>query len=260
MLQEYNIITKNLSSICKKILSDWLDCNTKVFVTRAVESIENTRAFYESLFPMLGTPVPLAEDVRAGDRSHQRTGDIWMEVRYDPKFPNAYRHSAEAQPLHTDGSYIPSFPSSTLLCCVSNSAIGGETIFIDSKDVFYALETEQPELLSQLMNNSVPHARSGDSRDLPIIYQKNGMLYVNWNYYCVSPDANDVIKNMANQFHHYLLHSPIIKAKTIGVKLNPGDAVLWKDHEVLHGRNAFSPTKESERFIWKCAFDVGVFA
>jgi alpha-ketoglutarate-dependent taurine dioxygenase len=43
------------------------------------------------------------------------------------------------------------------------------------------------------------------------------------------------------------------------VKLRPGDAVVWKDERVLHGRNAFRATEASERFLWKCAVDVGVF-
>jgi hypothetical protein len=36
--------------------------------------------------------------------------------------------------------------------------------------------------------------------------------------------------------------------------------VLWKDDELLHGRNGFKATQTSERFIWKCAFDVGVYS
>ena len=43
------------------------------------------------------------------------------------------------------------------------------------------------------------------------------------------------------------------------VLLTPGDAVTWKDREVLHGRNAFVANRESERFIWKCAIDIGNF-
>jgi alpha-ketoglutarate-dependent taurine dioxygenase len=50
----------------------------------------------------------------------------------------------------------------------------------------------------------------------------------------------------------------LIAEKTMAVKLNPGDAVTWKDRRVLHGRNGFQATRESERFLWKCAIDVGV--
>ena len=92
-----------------------------------------------------------------------------MEVRYDPKHPDAYRHSANAQPLHTDGSYIPEFPNATLMACVANSGTGGETTFIDGEDVVTALKAEAPELLVQLQGRMLPHARSGDRRDARVI-------------------------------------------------------------------------------------------
>ena len=48
-----------------------------------------------------------------------------MDVRYDSNIKDAYRHSSNPQPLHTDGSYNPDFPNATLMCCISNSASGG---------------------------------------------------------------------------------------------------------------------------------------
>ena len=38
------------------------------------------------------------------------------------------------------------------------------------------------------------------------------------------------------------------------IKLNPGEAIIWKDDQVLHGRHAFSATKDSERFLWKASY------
>lgn len=260
MLMTYQINKENAQAICAELISDWQKADKKIFFIRNSEVVPDTRAFYESLFSSLGTPVQLAEDVKLGDRSKQRTGEIWMEVRYDPNYPNAYRHSSAAQPLHTDGSYIPSFPNSTLLCCVSNTAAGGETIFIDSTDIIASLQKEDPALLDALMITPLRHERSGDSRILPVIYYKNDLPHINWNYYCVSQNISSEEKILAESFHNYLQISQDIKAKTVAVKLSPGDAVLWKDHEVLHGRNSFTPKHESERFIWKCAFDVGVFA
>jgi hypothetical protein len=65
---------------------------------------------------------------------------------------------------------------------------------------------------------------------------------------------------LAEDFHSYLASSPGVSKCTLPIKLGPGDGVLWKDDELLHGRNSFNATRTSERFIWKCAFDVGVFA
>ena len=245
---------------CKDFLSAWENNETKVVVLDPISDVSNVKDFYESLFPQLGTVAPFAEDATIGDRESQRTGEAWMEIRYDPKIQNAYRHSSEAQPLHTDGSYIPDFPNSSLLCCVANAGQGGETTFINGIDVVNALQAEEPELLSYLTTNVVPHARSGDSRFDKIINKVGDIWKVNWNYYCVDGNVEPDAKEASEKFHEFLKTSPTILSKTIAVKLKPSQAILWKDNEVLHGRNSFSANMESERFIWKCAFDVGNFS
>jgi hypothetical protein len=111
MIQEIQISSSNAAEGFSGLQQAWTDPATRVVVLRATDPIGDPRAFYEDHFGLIGTPAALAEDVNAGDREAQRTGDIWMEVRYDPSHPDAYRHSANAQPLHTDGSYIPAFPS-----------------------------------------------------------------------------------------------------------------------------------------------------
>jgi hypothetical protein len=257
VLWESSVETATCIKVCGELLQAWRDSGKKVFVLRSTSTA--VREFYERMFPYLGTPRALAEDVRLGGRGEQRSGQIWMEVRYDPEYPDAYRHSANAQPLHTDGSYIPNFPNASLLACVANAQTGGETTFIDVDDVVAALEIEEPALLTRISTIVVPHERSGDRRLARILEDQNGCRKLHWNYYCVAADAAGQARALADEFHRYLLHSDEIRARTIAVKLLPGDMVLWKDDELLHGRNAFSATAASERFIWKCAFDVGVF-
>ncbi len=261
MLWEHNFDLVNGHEACIHLVTAWKkDSSAKVFVLRANQAPEDVRSFYQSIFPSLGTPRSFAEDVGAGDRNHQRTGQVWMEVRYDPNFPDAYRHSANAQPLHTDGSYIPGYPNSTLLACVVNAGVGGETTFLDLPDLVSILESENPKLLQQLRTVIVPHARSGDSRSSRIL-EGNGLeARVYWNYYCVARDANAEARAVAEEFHKFLCSSSEVQRMTLPVKLGIGDGVLWKDDELLHGRNGFKASQTSERFIWKCAFDVGVYS
>ena len=61
-----------------------------------------------------------------------------------------------------------------------------------------------------------------------------------------------------DEFHQFLLDSDGIRDATVPVKMMPGDAVLWRDDEVLHGRNSFSAKETSERFLWKCAIEPGI--
>lgn len=234
--------------------------NSKVIHLRVTDlAPEDVLGFYDRLLPKIGTAYALAEDVRVGDRNQQKNGEIWTEIRYDPAFPNAYRHSPNAQPLHTDGSYSD-FPYASLMCCVVNASEGGETVFIDSDVIVKILAEEDPELLTELENTIVPHARSGDSSSLPVIRHDNGVWRVNWNYYCVDMEAGEKVLDLRERFQQFLLTSPQVRNNLIPVKLQTGDAVVWKDDELLHGRNSFRADRPSERFLWKCAIDIGVFA
>jgi alpha-ketoglutarate-dependent taurine dioxygenase len=258
MLWEIDVAENNPKLALEALNLGWQKPEMKVFVLRG-EHITNPREFYTENFEFLGTPIPFAEDVTIGDRDNQRNGEIWSEVRYDPKHPDAYRHSANAQPLHTDGSYIPSYPNATLMTCVSNSADGGETTFIDGVDVITALASEAPDLLKILQSVVLPHARSGDRRDAKAIDVESNLPLMNWNFYCVDTAISSELKEVALQYFEFLANSDEIINRTISVKLMPGDAVTWKDRRVLHGRNGFRATLESERYLWKCAIDIGRF-
>ena len=259
MLWETNYAVSDPAQAFRSLVDAWQDDKNKVFVLRTDDKVEDMQAFLSSNFQYLGKPVPLAEDVNQGDRDHQRSGELWFEVRYDPKHPDAYRHSANPQPLHTDGSYIPDFPNATLLSCVANAGEGGETIFVDSEDLVACMQEEDPDLLDAIKSYDMPHSRSGDHRVEKIVEQFAGKHLVNWNYYCVDPKIDPAGKDLAERFFDYHQHSPMLREKIVAVKLTPGDAVTWKDREVLHGRNGFTATQESERFIWKCAIDIGNF-
>jgi alpha-ketoglutarate-dependent taurine dioxygenase len=247
----------NPAKAFSELVAAWRDQDKRVFVLRASDEVPNVREFFEERFSMLGAPVALAEDVNVGDRGNQRTGEIWMEVRYDPRHPDAYRHSANAQPLHTDGSYIPDFPNATLMACVANAGEGGETTFVSSEALVSCLELENPDLLKNLVAMDITHSRSGDARTERVIDRSSFPTRVNWNYYCLSNELEADERAVAESFFQYLQSSPMIRKNTLAVKLGPGDAVTWKDRELLHGRNGFQATHESERFIWKCAIDIG---
>jgi alpha-ketoglutarate-dependent taurine dioxygenase len=242
-----------------QLVRDWGVAENKIFVLQPQAELESPREFYERHWSDIGTPYALAEDVGLGSREEQRSGEFWFEVRYEEGFENAYRHSPNAQPLHTDGSYIPEFPNATLMTCVSNSAIGGETIFLPLEALVSVLREDDPALLEFLTKTPVPHARSGDARTEYVLRREDGEWKVNWNYYCVDRDANRDHDDMIERFQHLLNNSEKIRAALIAVKLQPGEAVVWKDEELLHGRNGFQPKHNSERFLWKCAVDVGVF-
>lgn len=220
------------------------------------------REFYWPVLSTLGQPLALAEDATLGDRGQQRSGSYWSEVRFDPDMPQGYRHTANAQPLHTDGAYTspgsvksevgPNPLGTGFLACVAMPAGGGATTFIDAEELMAALAEEAPELLERLRNTVVPHARSGDRKVAKVIDSNgDGAARLNWNYYCVDTQAGEEVRQLAEDFFQFLRTSAAVDARTARVKLDPGSAVLWKDDYVLHGRDAFDPEGKSARFLWK---------
>ena len=237
--------------IGEKVLAAWP--RSKVVHIRGPKPEVDLREFYWSFFGKIGEPLPIAEDVSQGDRESQRTGGYWFEVRYEPSSRDAYRHSAEAQPLHTDMSYIPIPNSVGFLGCVAMPDTGGATTFIDSVDVVAALEAEAPDLLRRLEEMDMPHARSGDRREERVVRWVGEKPLLNWNYYCVDPSVDSRAHDMRDRFFEFLRRSRLIADRTARVKMAPGDAVLWKDEEVLHGRDSFNANVPSERYLWKSA-------
>ena len=239
------------------LVEAWKQDYLKVFVLEATSPVESVLDFYNDLLPSIGTAAYIAEDVAVGDRHQQRTGEIWMDVKYDPRIKDAYRHSSSAQPLHTDGSYIAQYPNASLMACEANAPRGGETTFLDGDALLQVLRDEAPALLKKLLVVTVPHSRSGDRRELPIVRLEQDKIFLNWNYYCVDPKGGSEIAEIRQAFHEFLLSSQGVRTATLGVKLDRGDAVVWKDERVLHGRNGFVAHQRGDRFLWKCAVDVG---
>ena len=124
MLSEYKIEKKSdLKNTIDEFKINWNKLEKKVFYFKSNIDFEDVRNYYYDMFKTVGQFFKVAEDARISDRDKQKTQTIWMEVRFDSSIKNAYRHSSNAQPLHTDGSYNPHYPNSTLMCCEYNNGV-----------------------------------------------------------------------------------------------------------------------------------------
>lgn len=257
MIQEYSINEKFNKDLAKSIINSWMIEENKVFHLISNIQKDKIRDFYEKIGNMIGEYKLLSEDVSLGDRSSQQANTIWMEVRYDSNINDAYRHSSNPQPLHTDGSYNPNFPNATIMCCLSNTAQGGETIFLDLKILIEILKQDDPALLEFLFTEDILHERTGYTNRKKILNFENKKLKINFNYFCVSKKNSKESLEKVDKFFNFINTSKKIRENISPIKLDVGDAVFWKDSEVLHGRNGFIPKKDSDRFLWKAAIKIG---
>lgn len=205
---------------------------------------DDPRAYWNEVTDNMGRAHDLAE-LPDGTK----TGEKWMEIRFDPSIPNAYRHSKNAQPMHTDGSYISDAPAILCFYCVAQAPTGGATVFISGPELVATLREKAPNLLERLMTTPVRFSKAHDAKRRPIIQEPApGEVVLTWNYHCVDDPPN---AELAEAFHEFLTEHVVKPERVHGVRLQPGDALFWWDERSLHGRRAFQATQANERFFWK---------
>ena len=228
----------------------WSELQTsKIVQTIGVDRNISLNEFWEQVSERVGDCMLLSEDPITG----ARIGNKWLEIRYDSSIQNAYRHSKNAQPLHTDGSYVGDSPYISFFFCINQAQKGGATVFLDSDSLIALLKEEDPILLKDLCQTSVRFSKDKDFKQRPIIDFDDYGSNLNFNYYCVDPNETEFAKQLVERFHHFLQTRVVAENKTYPIKLKPGEAVFFHDDRLIHGRNAFEATQDSERFFWKSA-------
>lgn len=209
--------------------------------------------FYDKLTDAIGPCQTESED----GRTNTKIPGKWLEVRYDPNINNAYRHSNNAQPLHTDYAYVGSSPTLTLMFCEAQSVAGGQTVFIDGEQLLSLLRIQNPVLLDRLLSTKVRFSKywtnTHDERTAYILElcEDTKLVKVNWNYYCVNKNESFAMRQLAEDFHHYLSTHIMGSSHLSEIILNPGEAVIWQDELILHGRYGFKANQLGDRSLWK---------
>ena len=222
---------------------------SKIVQTIGVDTSIGLDEFWDRVSDRIGNCMLLSEDPITGER----IGNKWLEIRYDSSIQNAYRHSKNAQPLHTDGSYVGESPYISFFYCINQAAKGGATVFLDSDELIEILRQEDPTLLDDLCQTTVCFAKDKDFKRRPIIDFDDAGSNLNFNYYCVDPNETEFAKELVERFHQFLQTKVVGEDKTYPIKLQPGEAVFFHDDRLIHGRKAFEATRDSERFFWKSA-------
>lgn len=208
------------------------------------------RRYFDQFVEALGTPVDIAEDYATGGKP---TGERWSEICYRSDVPDdvAFRHSKNAQPLHTDESYVSSPAGIMLFYCDNAAPAGGETVFISGHRLVDVLRSQEPALLEQLQSTKVRYMKAGDFKFRPILLiNDDGSVDLNFNYYCADPEQSPEALELNQRFFDFL-QTDLPADAVMPVGLKRGEAVAWRDSLVLHGRNSFTAVETGDRLIWK---------
>ena len=148
---------------------------------------------------------------------------------------------------HTDSTYSNDAPGCQLLHCLQFEGTGGESTMVDGFAIARRMEAEAPELFEVLSTVAVPGQYLGDGSHLmaarPVFrHDHTGRLVqVSFNNYDRAPfllDEADMVEFYdAIRLFDEIANEPTMQWRHV---LQPGEAMLFDNWRVLHGRAAYS--------------------
>lgn len=197
------------------------------------------KQYYRELASAAGSFVKRDENFRTGDQSEAQ--EEWMDIRFvDEMKSQTFRHSDTRQPIHTDGAYTSYHFDISFFFCTVQAEYGGATTFIDGKSLIQLMRKHAPDLLRELEETEVIFDKGEQQKKSQkvIRYDSVGPL-LNWNHFRISADNSASVRNMCDYFFEFTERRIFETGLLMPLTLQPGEAVLFHDERVLHGRNAF---------------------
>lgn len=150
--------------------------------------------------------------------------------------------------LHSDGGKL------SALFCIKNSYKGGESVYVDSRKIFYSIK--DIKLKKKLFKGFKYHTRN-ESKDkskitkkkFPIFFFKKKKIHCMYNRKPIEEalkyeNKHNQIKYL-NKFEKYCLNKKYLNK----FKLQPGDIWIVNNFIILHGRKKFFDSKKNKRLL-----------
>ena len=218
----------------------------RLVLIRAHTEAAQSRKFWSDILDQSGLKrVAVDEDAQSG----RALDNLWSNVEFDPDRQNRFRYSRSAQPLHTDGSYVAGSPSLMVMFCAKAASRGGATLFLHGEDLLRLLE-ERRALLSGLHETSMIFRKGDHEVTAPVIAHDAQGPLLRWNYYALGSQLDANVRAMAEEFQEFILEITR-RSIPLALRLRRGDAVVFHDDRLLHGREAFAARAAGDRLLWK---------
>ncbi|HSB85178.1 MAG TPA: trimethyllysine dioxygenase [Ilumatobacteraceae bacterium] len=150
-------------------------------------------------------------------------------------------------PAHTDGTYCHDAPGLQLLHCLCFDGEGGDSTLVDGFKIADVMRATQPRLFEVLSTVAIPGQYIGDGSHLmsarPVFRHDHAgtLVQVSYNNSDRAPFLLPVVEMTelyaALRAFDQLANSESMQWRQV---LRPGDALLFDNWRVLHGRHAYT--------------------
>ncbi len=174
-------------------------------------------------------------------RDADANGIITLRPREDEQEETFKGYTHKEQYVHTDGTMVENPADIVVLYCEMPAKKGGESTFVDGRELHRKLKREDPGLLAALMEKDA--GIFGDStadRKIKAIFKHYG---TNRMSICFRNDKLVSYSKMIQDKFAYLIAT--IGSLTSRIKLNSGEGYIVNNHRFIHGRDSF----EGDRII-----------
>ncbi|KAL4888253.1 Clavaminate synthase-like protein [Aspergillus ambiguus] len=186
---------------------------------------------------MLGTN--LGTVIRPRNEQHPGTGI--SNIRYAPSL-RGKGYSSEELFLHTDRSGWDQPPRVLISTLQKKSKVGGESIFVDTKLVIQTIKNQNPSLYSFITSSKHTSFRTEDGNFVlrPIYDEQSDLFRFRFD---------DGIQFSASVILRVSELLEVMSRCAFHVSLEPGQGYVVDNHRFLHGRTAFTGSRELLRVL-----------
>jgi hypothetical protein len=212
--------------------------------------------YYNKLNNLLGE-VKLVDKNKYNDTNQD---DYWVDVEYNLKSKNVNTSETNLQPwksneqlmLHTDNTLTDksNFANVTELVCIQPCDYSGETVIISNNKIIELIKYLDVKNDTQLYDNLIKTKIYHKSIEKNICIKNKDKFTFNFNMTQILKSELNTCDNLlvANNFSKLLEN--IMKSSLVNlIKLEKGDALLFNDNLVMHGRKYVF----GERLYKKCS-------
>ena len=248
---EYIITKDNVLELGNKI-KDFFVKFGNYAVIRNYNNLTDTEIIdlYEKLNIVIGEKIP----IDLSENTYTPTMNYWANVKYDyGSDEKQFWRSSNHQNLHTDNTFATKeyYANLTELVCLKAVEYSGNTTIISNKKLIELInfvdKNNNTNIFDSIYNKKINFSLN-DKTDIhkPILtYNSEKDKYIfNFNYYPAIRAVNyDDDCQLINMFHLFLEEKIMCSNLMDEIKLNRGDALIFNDELVLHGRRSFIVTR-----------------